>query len=41
MPDTAALDIINLNIDSIQVEIGSSKNKQRTGNAHNSRGLYK
>ena len=37
MPDTAVLNIINLNIDSIQVEIA----KQRTGNPGYCWGLYK
>ena len=40
MPDTAALNIINLNIDSIQA-VTRMQNQQRTGNTHQYRDLYK
>ena len=41
MPDTTVLNIINLNIDSIQAEITKCKNKQRTGNTCCFGGLYR
>ena len=41
MPDIATLKILNLSIDSIQVEIESCKNKQKAGNTQGHRGLHK
>ena len=42
MPDIAALKILNLNIDSIQVEGDRElQNKQRAGNTQGHRGLHK